>query len=139
MRDLGKGVRGVHEWALASAVVKTLKKEMERREGVKGAEVLIGELQTIEEEVFGFALKEIAREQGLKIVPSLKLEPAEFKCRSCGNTWDMEHVRSMLSEEDLENVHFIPEVIHVFVKCPKCGSDDYDVVKGRGISLRLIT
>ncbi len=38
----------------------------------------------------------------------------------------------------MESIHFIPEVAHTYIKCPKCGSPDFEIIKGRGIWLEKI-
>jgi hydrogenase nickel incorporation protein HypA/HybF len=37
-----------------------------------------------------------------------------------------------------ENIHFIPEVAHVYVKCPRCESPDFEVLKGRGVWINKV-
>jgi hydrogenase nickel incorporation protein HypA/HybF len=41
-------------------------------------------------------------------------------------------------EETSEAVHFVPEMAHVYLKCPKCGSPDFEIAEGRGVWLASI-
>ena len=126
----------MHEWALAEAVVEAALQEA-GKDGLKeitGIKVTLGELQQIERDVFGFALEEIVRQSGplaSKATIDLSIETALFRCRPCAREWDF--AGSGLSAEEAESVHFIPEVAHVFMRCPGCGSPDFEVARGRGV------
>ena len=125
----------MHEWALANAVVKSIA-ELSRK-GFRGrVDVVLGELQSIDEDVFSFALKTLMEEEGLEgISYRLVREKARFKCRRCGGEWSLEQLE--ITSEDKEAIHFLPEAVHAIVKCPYCGSRDYEVTSGRGVYLRV--
>lgn len=123
----------MHEWALAESVIKTLKN---RNKKILEAEVVFGSLQDIDKEIFSFALKELlAQQQDFK--PKIKIceEEAVFECLSCGKEFKIEQGLEDAGEK--ENVHFLPEMAKVFLRCPKCGSKDFEIKKGRGLSLRI--
>ena len=128
----------MHEWALAEAVISSALKAAEQ-EGIReitGLRVNIGELQQIDVEVFEFALKEVSQPQRPmmgKAEIELKTEKAILKCRSCGHEWDFDEALNGLSEEEAEAIHFVPEVAHVYIRCPKCDSPDFEFMKGRGV------
>jgi len=42
------------------------------------------------------------------------------------------------NEDESEAIHFIPEVAFVHARCPKCGSPDFEIMTGRGVSITLI-
>lgn len=130
----------MHEWALAEAVVSTAVRIAER-DGlprIREIEVQIGELQQIERDVFEFALRHV-------LVPGdplwsevsfvIQTEPAELRCRACDHEWPLGDSLATLPEEQREAIHFLPEMVHVYVTCPHCGSPDFEVVRGRGVSL----
>jgi hydrogenase nickel incorporation protein HypA/HybF len=39
---------------------------------------------------------------------------------------------------EAEAVHFIPELAHAFLQCPSCGSPDFEMLAGRGVSIGSI-
>jgi hydrogenase nickel incorporation protein HypA/HybF len=39
-----------------------------------------------------------------------------------------------MSQDVRESIHFLPESIYAYYRCPRCGSIDFEIVKGRGIS-----
>jgi hydrogenase nickel incorporation protein HypA/HybF len=128
----------MHEWALAEGVISTATK-IAKEEGldeVKEVVVKIGELQQVEHDVLSFALEQLRTPimKDAKFV--LETIPAKLKCRVCDEEWDFSPEE--LSEEVSEAIHFVPEVAHVYMKCPSCGSPDFEVVEGRGVLLASI-
>ncbi len=128
----------MHEWALADAIVRAVLEyaEKEGADRVISVRVVLGELQDIDRDIVSFAIKEmfngtIADGADVEFVE----EEAEFRCRDCGYEWKLKEVRNRFDERIKENIHFIPEVVHTFLECPKCGSRDFEVIKGRGIYL----
>ena len=57
---------------------------------------------------------------GNLMVPTRRNGRTILKCRVCGYEWSFDVGR--LSEDVREALHFIPEVIHSYTKCPRCGS-----------------
>ena len=128
----------MHEWALAEAVVTSVVKAAEAGglKKITRVRIRMGELQQIEPEVFQFVVKEVSQPQ----TPLLKqatiefeTEPAVLKCRVCNHEWPFGEAVKGLSEEQAEAIHFIPEVAHVYLRCPRCDSPDFEFVKGRGV------
>ena len=125
----------MHEWALAEAVISAASKLAEER-GLKRVKLIrlrIGELQQIDLEIFKYALDQIARERLPEARFEMTVEDAEFRCRVCGRVWRFR--RDELDPSVQEAIHVIPEVAHAFLKCPSCGSSDFEVIKGRGVSI----
>ena len=133
----------MHEWALADAVIQTAA-EVAQREGLKkitSIKMSLGELQEIEREFFDTALNELMKTHGdlfSKTKINIKTIKTRFKCRACGHQWKLSDTEKTLDKETRESIHFIPEVAHVFIRCPKCKSPDFDIVEGRGIGIDSI-
>ncbi len=128
----------MHEWALAEAVVLSVF-QIAEREGlreVREVKVKVGELQQLDLEIFEFALSQLKK--GLLEKASFKVElvKAELKCRVCGHFWIFN--LNALAEYSSEAVHFIPETVHAYIKCPKCGSPDFEILSGRGVWLESV-
>ncbi len=125
----------MHEWALAEGIIKTADKfaEDQGMEEVTEVRIAIGELQQIEHEIIEFALDQMRtpRMKNTKFV--IETVPAAFKCRKCGHEWKLE--TNKLDEETGEAIHFVPEMAHVYLKCPNCGSPDFEITEGRGVWL----
>lgn len=121
----------VHEWALAESIVLYVKQH--GYSSIKRLRVRIGVLQSIDKEILEYALRELTREHGIRL-EQLELldEYPLLKCNMCGFEWSLNP--SDMSDDVREAVHFVPEAIYAYYKCPGCGSLDYTIVKGRGIS-----
>ncbi|MEM1527780.1 MAG: hydrogenase nickel incorporation protein HypA [Sulfolobales archaeon] len=126
----------MHEWALAEAVGLALY-NYAKQSGIRRFKRLIiglGELQAVDKEVLELALGETLRAYGLELVEcDFVTEEASFECRSCGFKWKLGDLS--LSNEVREAIHFLPEATYAYVRCPKCGSPDYSITSGRGLSI----
>ncbi|HVQ00539.1 MAG TPA: hydrogenase/urease maturation nickel metallochaperone HypA, partial [Candidatus Thermoplasmatota archaeon] len=67
-----------------------------------------------------------------------KTQQSTLKCTVCGNEWTYKDMKTGLDEKEAEAIHFIPEVVFVHARCPKCKSPDFEIAKGRGVTLRTI-
>lgn len=122
----------MHEWALAESVVKTvLENDVLKERRVK---ILLGKLQAIEKEIFEFALDEIMKQRGIRFDFVIEEVEPQFRCLSCLKVFDLNSTNSY-GDVEKENIHFIPEMVKCFIKCPGCGSVDFEIIKGRGVSL----
>ena len=124
----------MHEWALAEAIISTISRlaESEGLREIKEVKLKIGELQQIELEVFKFALTQLRDSSLLKNAKfNIEVVNAEIKCRNCGFRWSLE--KEKINGDVAEAIHFVPEVIHAFIRCPKCGSPDFEIIGGRGV------
>jgi hydrogenase nickel incorporation protein HypA/HybF len=128
----------MHEWALAEAIVASVS-EIAEKEGlkeVKKVRVRVGELQQVERDVLKFAFCQLKSGKLRDALFNIRAEKARLKCRACGNQWGFN--KRKLDEYASEAIHFVPEVAHTYIKCPKCGSPDFEIVRGRGVVIESI-
>jgi len=128
----------MHEWALAEAVISAASETAEK-EGLKEiteVRIKVGELQQIEPEILEFALAQLKTGKLRNARFHIATEKALLKCRACGHEWLFN--RKKLDESTAEAIHFVPEIAHAYIKCPKCGSPDFEIVAGRGVWLESI-
>ncbi len=129
----------VHEWALAEAIVNYVLSEAGRR-GVNGAEKIVlrlGVLQSIDREILDFSLRELFKMNNFNVREIKYIdEPVRLRCRRCGYEWSI-NVEE-LDEATRESIHFVPETVYSFFKCPRCGSRDFEIISGRGIKIEEI-
>lgn len=128
----------MHEWALAEGVISTAAKIAEERglDTVTEVKVQIGELQQVEHDVLMFALDELRSPNMREAKFVLEPVSAKLSCRVCGEEW---RFSPEATREDVsEAIHFVPEIAHVYLKCPRCGSHDFEVAEGRGVWLASI-
>ncbi len=96
------------------------------------AKIKLGKLQQIDFGILRFALKELTKGTQLeKTDIKLEEEETKFKCRACGAEWNFNSARPD-DKEQAEAMHFVPDLAHAFIRCPKCGSPDFEIIGGRG-------
>ena len=133
----------MHEWALAESILAAAVEaaEKEKLKKISKIKISIGELQQIEQDIFEFALKEIIKTQDNKLKNvkiHIETEESVLKCKSCEHTWNFSEIKKKINENEAEEIHFIPEVAFVHTRCPKCGSPDFEIQTGRGVSITSI-
>lgn len=134
----------MHEWALAEAVLRSAK-DVAQKEGLSRIDELVvrmGELQQIDLEAFEFAVKEVLgpKEPLLgRAKISIEKEEAAFRCRVCGHEWTFAEAKKGMPADESEFVHFVPEMAHTYLRCAKCSSPDFEIVRGRGVWLDRVT
>ena len=128
----------MHEWALAEAVIVAAQQiaEKEKLKEVKEVTVKIGELQQVERDILQFALSQLKPASFKNAKFRIVKAKTELKCRVCGSKWLFS--KQKLDESTAEAIHFVPEVAHTYIKCPKCGSPDFEISEGRGVWLENI-
>ena len=125
----------MHEWALAEAVVQTAVGALGDRDPscLRSIRLAIGELQAIERDIFDYALTVLLGERSLGSVGiTVDPEPATLSCETCGHLWHLSET-SGLAADIREAIHYLPEAVHAFLRCPNCGGPDFRVVDGRGV------
>ena len=133
----------MHEWALAESILTTVLEEAKKEhlKMITEIKIGIGELQQIEKDIFQFALDELMKSMDDKlknVAISIETEKSTLKCKNCEHIWKFSDMKKKLNEEESEAIHFIPEVAFVHTRCPKCGSPDFEIVSGRGVSITAI-
>ncbi len=128
----------MHEWALAEAVIAAASQiaEKEKLKEVTQVTLQVGELQDVEREILQFALSQLKPANFKHAKFRITRAKTTLTCRVCGNTWLFKDQK--LDKTTIEAIHFIPEVAHSYIKCPRCGSPDFQITNGRGIWLKNI-
>ncbi|MBS7615744.1 hydrogenase nickel incorporation protein HypA [Candidatus Bathyarchaeota archaeon] len=128
----------MHEWALAEAIISSASK-IATQEGLKEVievKIKVGELQQVEIDILEFALSELKKDIFKNAIFTIETVKAELKCRICGHQWVFS--KDKLDVDSAEAIHFVPETAHAYIKCPRCGSPDFEILRGRGVWLESI-
>ena len=133
----------MHELALADSVIKAALHAADDAglQRIERIVVKVGELQQIEKDLFEFSLTSVIPAHDPRLSTTqfdVAEEPVRFECRACGSTYGRNEVDLDGAGDESEAVHFIPELSHAFARCPSCGSPDFDITQGRGITLERI-
>jgi hydrogenase nickel incorporation protein HypA/HybF len=128
----------MHEWALAEAILNSAKQiaEKEKLKQVTEITIMVGELQQVEPGILRFALQQMKTDLFKNTKFHILKAKSTLKCRVCGTTWQFDLKK--LDSATAEAIHFVPEVAHSYIKCPKCGSPDFEIASGRGVWLENI-
>jgi hydrogenase nickel incorporation protein HypA/HybF len=128
----------MHEWALAEAILTSAKQvaEQEKLKEITEVTIKVGELQQIEPPILRFALSQMKTDVFKNAKFHILKAKSTLKCRVCSTTWQFNLKK--LDKATAEAIHFVPEAAHTYVKCPKCGSPDFEIVSGRGVWLQDI-
>jgi hydrogenase nickel incorporation protein HypA/HybF len=127
----------MHEWALAEAAVEAVRREARGRR-VLGVRLAFGELQQVDRDIFAAAVADLAPAAGMEAAAfAVDNVPARFSCRYCRCEWALGDAPG-LGGDEREAIHLLPESAHAYLRCPGCGSTDFDVVAGRGVTIESI-
>ena len=128
----------MHEWALAEAILTSANQvaQQENLSEVTEVTIRVGELQQVEPPILRFALSQLKTDLFKHAKFHILKAKSKLKCRVCGTSW--EYNVKKIGKEAAEAIHFVPEVAHTYIKCPKCGSPDFEIVSGRGVWLENI-
>ena len=132
----------MHELALADAVMKAALRAADAAgmDRIEKLVVKVGELQQIERDLFEFSLTSVLSSQDERLAHAafdVTEERVRFGCNACGRDYTRDEI-SLAGSEQGEAIHFIPELSHAFARCPDCGSPDFEILAGRGITLERI-
>jgi hydrogenase nickel incorporation protein HypA/HybF len=128
----------MHEWALAEAVLESVARETPAGARVAAVTLRMGELQAIDAAVLLDGIRTLAPDYGIEGDSfSTEVEAAVFACIACGARWSLAGVEAV-DADAREAIHFLPEACHSYVRCPSCGSRDFSVLAGRGVTIAAI-
>jgi hydrogenase nickel incorporation protein HypA/HybF len=128
----------MHEWALVEKIVSAASR-IAREKGLRKVtrvEIKIGELYQAELDALRFALSQLKQKEFKNTEFNIQVVRTKMKCNACNHEWSFN--KSKLNDEILESIHISPQLIHTYVKCPECGSSDFEITHGRGIWIESI-
>jgi hydrogenase nickel incorporation protein HypA/HybF len=139
----------MHELGIAQSIVDYAVSEARARKAGRVVEVSVevGELSLIERPILSNALRMLRTGpllEGCRF--RVTTRKVSFTCRKCSSKWTMDEAARQLDkvpsdlrvrEPEGEEVplHFLPSLYPAFVRCPKCGSADIDVVAGEDVRI----
>lgn len=124
----------MHEWAIAMSVVSSVEKWSTEKSVRVGKVVLsVPSLSMLEVEILREAFDVIKKDSKIADAElEIRLRDQDFSCRVCGNKFTLGDIKpqleQVLKDYGEENpLHIVPALITAFAKCPRCGSNDFDV------------
>lgn len=150
----------MHEWRLAEVAIESALRIARDRgiERITSVSLTLGELQHIEPAIFADILRQIATTRDPMIAAArfdVKPEAILLRCRRCGRTWGGDITASPRPfhgqptdiapaihdhDHDLDAMHHLmPEAALAGTQCPDCSSADFELQKGRDVTLVSVT
>ena len=142
----------MHELGIAQSIVEYAVSEAKARKATKVSEIQVevGQLALIEKPLLSNALRMLRAGplmEGCRF--RVRERKASFTCRKCSASWPMKEAMKQLEkvpqdllvrEPDSKEVplHFLPSLYPAFVRCPKCGSADIEVIAGEDVRIMRV-
>ena len=143
----------MHEWSVSDGIVRAALAAVARDslKKVKEVVVYVGELAQLDISILQEAVKIFSENTVLEgVCFRFEVVKAEFECKKCDATWTLKDVMRIIEEEtktskilDEEGgeydipLHYMPEIVYAFSRCPKCGSKDFEVKSGLGVKVEV--
>jgi len=92
--------------------------------------VRVGELSLVDEVALRNAFEAYSFGsplEGAELV--VKTERSLFKCKRCGAEWSFREAFPQL-KENIPVIHLYPHLVTELLKCPKCGSNEVEILRG---------
>jgi len=135
-------ILAMHEWAISESILNSAI-DSARAQGIlklTKIRIGVGELAQLEPDILRFALEKIkAGTLAGTAILEIETVPARFSCRSCENEWGFADVKAKLfSDVGKEDpLHYVPDFIYSFMRCPRCDSPDFNITSGRDTSFSV--
>jgi hydrogenase nickel incorporation protein HypA/HybF len=127
----------LHELALAEGIILNIL-DFAHKSGrhIVGFRVAIGEFAQFNKKLVEELLIELVKGTELeKANITVEVERAVIKCLYCGSELEFHRLIKKLPNDQKEMIHFLPELLNSFSKCPDCGKSDFEIEKGRSVRL----
>lgn len=127
----------MHEFTIAQGIVDLLRESYSMR-GYKivSFKIAVGELSMFDKGIIVDLINELIKGTELEGVKfTVLVEEAAIKCESCNHIHMFNELTKSIGSEEKEMIHFIPELISSYVRCPLCGSRDLKILTGRGVKV----
>jgi hydrogenase nickel insertion protein HypA len=127
----------LHELSLVEGIIQTVG-EIATANGkqVKAVSVGVGELAQFDLRVIRELLAELKKGTPLERARvQVRLEKAEVRCLNCKKEWTFGDIVGPLSKDEKEVVHFFPELLSTYSRCPSCHKHYLEIEEGRSVRL----
>lgn len=127
----------MHEMMLVEGIISTILELSHEKKGrVSYFKVSVGEISQFNVELIRYLLIEMVKGTELEDAHiEVDVEKAVVKCLSCGSKLNFQELVDPLSINEREAVHFLPELISSFCRCPSCRMNDFEIEQGRSVRI----
>jgi Zn finger protein HypA/HybF involved in hydrogenase expression len=127
----------MHELSLVQGVIQAVEETAAEKGGkVKSFRVGIGELAQFDLRLVKQLLEDTRLGTPLQDAEvAVEVEQSKIRCLGCGKVWGFSELSGKMSDEEKEMVHFLPELLNSFAKCPSCSRSFFEIEGGRSVRL----
>jgi len=125
----------MHEFTIAQGIVDFLRETYSTKGyRITSFKIAIGELSMFDRNIIIDLVRELIKGTELEDAKfTVSIEEAAIKCGTCNQIHTFKELTKSLSNEEKEMIHFIPELISSYARCPSCRSRDLKILTGRGV------
>ncbi|MEM3382918.1 MAG: hydrogenase/urease maturation nickel metallochaperone HypA [Nitrososphaerales archaeon] len=125
----------MHELTLVEGIISYILDIVHEKGGhVVSFKVVIGEFAQFDKNLIKDLLLELVK--GTELENSkvmVEIEKAVVTCLCCNSKWGMDELLKPLNNDQREMIHFLPELLNSFSRCPNCGKSCFEIEKGRSV------
>jgi Zn finger protein HypA/HybF involved in hydrogenase expression len=127
----------VHELSLVNGILQAVEETAKETGGsVRSFRVGVGELAQFDLRLVRQLLEDSRRGTPLQDADvTIEVEQSKVRCMSCRREWNFRQLSGHMSEEEKEMVHFLPELLNSFARCPSCSRSFFEIEQGRSVRL----
>jgi len=127
----------LHELSLVQGIIDAVEETAEERGGkVKSFKIGVGELAQFDVRLIRQLLDDIRKGTPLEDARVVvEPEKSKVKCMGCGKSWAFQELVGSMSGDEREMVHFLPELLSSFSKCPSCSKSYFEIAEGRSVKV----
>ncbi len=129
----------MHEASYAISIINSIMKYFEGKNvKIKKIKLKIGELMMIDPVALESAIQAYGMGtpvEGARV--EYEIIPAKIKCKKCGAVWGLKDIYPQL-ESKVPLIHMYPHIVVELLKCPKCGSNEIEIVQGEEFILESV-
>jgi hydrogenase nickel incorporation protein HypA/HybF len=130
----------LHELSLAEGIIQAVSEVADERGGkVKSFKVRVGELAQFDIRLIRELLAELkvgTELEGATVV--VQPEGCKVRCKSCNSEWQFADLAGSLQDEGREMVHFLPELLSSYFRCPSCSKSYFEILEGRSVRVEEV-
>jgi len=127
----------LHEFSLVQGIIDAVQETAQDKGGrVKSFKVQVGELAQFDIRLIRELLVELKKGTQLEQAKTIVVrERSRVRCLSCNSEWNFDDLVGPLRRNEKEMVHFLPEILSSYCKCPSCSRSYFEIVKGRSVTV----
>lgn len=125
----------MHELSLVEGILDAVRETADARGGrVTSFRVRVGELAQFDIRLVRELIAELKKGTPMKDAKVVvELEKSKVTCLSCNSEWAFDNLVGPMSRNEKEMVHFLPELLSSYSKCPSCSGSFFEIREGRSV------